>query len=114
MTIRQEPDATSLITVALINKVTGSLRSKWWSEPSRLGPAGKTDRKTNYMNKGSYFIIKNTDNFSGNDIYGEQVIAHILERPELDIDIDTKWDYDIAISVLDRNPEIANYLNNHK
>ena len=64
------------------------------------------------MNRGSYFIIKNTDNLSGNDIYGEKVIAHILDRPELDIDIDTKWDYEIAINVLEKNPEIVNYLNN--
>ena len=110
MTIIREPSATSLITVASVNKVIGSLKNQWWSEPGLLGPDRKNDVEAKYMNRGSYFIIKNSDTFSGSDIYGTRVIVHKLERPEIDVDIDTIWDYNIAVSVLENNPEIADYL----
>ena len=106
-----DPSATSLISVAPVNKAVGTINGGLWDVPNSLGPSAKEKKAALYANRGAFAIFRTSLTTDDGRTYGDRVLAHELARPEIDIDIDTAWDLELAKAILARHPDIAGYLN---
>ena len=106
-----DPAATSLISVAPVNKAVGTINDGLWDAPNSLGPSAKEKKAARYANRGAFAIFRTHLTIDAGRHYGDRVLAHQLARPEIDFDIDTAWDLELAQAIVARHPDIAGYLN---
>lgn len=105
-----DPDASSLVSVAPVGRAVGTVRDGRWEPPEALATGATKARPASVANRGAFYVFRRRLTIDRDVFFGERILAHELEKPDLDVDIDTAWDLEVARLALQRHPGIAAYV----
>ncbi|MCI5193900.1 MAG: acylneuraminate cytidylyltransferase family protein [Candidatus Electrothrix sp. AU1_5] len=107
----QKNPADCLFTVIRENLLLGTIEEGYF-QPEFPLPRNKKAEPERYRNTGSFYIFRPEASYlqENGSMFGDKILAHPVQRPEFELDIDTYEDYSLLKSMYQAHQEYFSYF----